>query len=269
MSVSTADLAKAIRHLGLSGRPVGVHCSLRSFGHVDGGAVAIVDAFLDEAATILVPSFSWSFRVVPPRGDRPARNGTTYEFPDRPVAPEPFVPESTAVDSDMGALSSAVVSHPRRQRGAHPLCSFSALGPLAADLVSSQRPNAVWAPLECLVRENGAIVMMGVDLTRLSLVHLAEVKAGRRPFVRWALGPDHAAVRVDVGSCSEGFGSLAPALVEAAAVTQVGDSRWTMLPARESLSRITGMIEELPDVTRCDDGECDRCRDAIAGGPIG
>ncbi len=142
VSVSTAELAKAVRHLGLSGRPVCVHCSLRSFGHVDGGAGAIVDVFLDEAATILVPSFSWSFSVVPPRGDRPARNGTTYQFPSRSVPPEPFVSDSTAVDRDMGALSKAVVSHPSRHRGAHPLCSFSALGPLAADLVSSQRPNA-------------------------------------------------------------------------------------------------------------------------------
>ena len=97
---------------------------------------------------------------------------------------------------------------------------------------------------------------------------LAEVKAGRRPFVRWALGPDHAATKVDVGSCSKGFGSLALAL-EGATVTQVGDSRWTMLSARESLGRLTSMIEEFPNLTSCDDAGCDRCRDAIAGGPIG
>jgi aminoglycoside 3-N-acetyltransferase len=108
---------------------------------------------------------------------------------------------------------------------------------------------------------------MGVDLTRLTLVHLAEVHAGRRPFVRWALDQVRTVVPVDVGGCSDGFGSLAPVLTEAV-VTHVGESRWTMLPARDSLDRITRMIEECPKITQCSDAKCDRCRDAIAGGPM-
>ena len=267
MSVSTAELVEGIKHLDLSGRPVCVHCSLRSFGHVDGGANAMVKAFTDEGATLLVPSFSWAFSAIPPDDDRPERNGTRYEFPDRPVAGEPYTTQSAVVDADMGALSAAVVAHPRRERGFHALCSFAAVGPLASDLLSLQAPNAVWAPLESLVRHNGAVVLMGVDLTRLTLVHLAEVHAGRRPFVRWALDRARTVVPVDVGGCSDGFGNLAPVLAKAV-VTHIGESRWTMLPARDSLGRVKRMIEEFPRITQCDDPECDRCRDAIAGGPM-
>lgn len=266
MSVSTTELVKGIRHLDLSDRPVCVHCSLRSFGHVDGGADAVVNAFTDEGATLIVPSFSWAFSAIPPDEDRPERNGTRYEFPDRPGVGEPYTTQSTVVDADMGALSAAVVAHPRRERGSHPLCSFAAVGPLAFELVSLQTPNAVWAPLESLVRFNGAVVLMGVDLTRLTLVHLAEVHAGRRPFVRWALDRARTVVPVDVGGCSDGFGNLAPVFAEAM-VTHIGESRWTILPARDSLGQVTRMIEEFPRITQCDDPECDRCRDAIAGGP--
>ena len=74
VSVSTAELVEGIRHLDLAGRPVGVHCSLRSFGHVDGGADAVVNALTDEGATLLVPSFSWAFSAIPPDEERPERN---------------------------------------------------------------------------------------------------------------------------------------------------------------------------------------------------
>ena len=57
MSVSTVELVEAVRHLELSGPPVCVHCSLRSFGRVNGGADAVINAFTDEGATLLVPSF--------------------------------------------------------------------------------------------------------------------------------------------------------------------------------------------------------------------
>jgi aminoglycoside N3'-acetyltransferase len=38
MKVTTSDIRLAIRNLGLAGRPLCVHSSLRSFGWVEGGA---------------------------------------------------------------------------------------------------------------------------------------------------------------------------------------------------------------------------------------
>ena len=268
MGVSSSELVESIRRLDLSGRAVCVHASLRSFGHVEGGADAILNAFHSEGATLLMPSFSWRFSVLPPEGDRPARNGTRYEFPDRADVAGPYTPESGVVDRGMGALSASVVAHPMRERGAHPLCSFAALGPGASDLVNSQGPSAVWGPLECLAREEGVVVLMGVGLNRLTLGHLAEVRAGRRPFVRWALDDRGRAARVDVGGCSEGFGDFSQVLGNATTV-EVGTSRWMVLPARESLERMTALIEQVATVTGCGDAECERCCDAIAGGPIG
>ncbi len=268
MGVTSTELREAIQHRGLSGRAVCVHASLRSFGHVDGGAGAILDAFLAEAATLLVPSFSWDFSVTPRADDRPDRNGTRYDYPHRPAAGPPYSSDSGVVDRDMGALSAALVAHPQRARGAHPLCSFSAVGPSASDLLASQGPTAVWAPLERLVQEEGFVVLMGVGLNRLTIGHLADVRAGRRSFVRWALDDHGEASRVDVGGCSEGFAGLEPAL-HATSSAKVGTSRWTVLPARQSLEGMTSLIRQDPTVTCCDDEQCERCIDAIAGGPVG
>src|SRR5439155_25421802 len=67
-TVTSGDLVAGIRRLGLPGRAVCMHSSLRSLGHVVGGAYAVVDAFLAESCTLLVPSFSFRFLVLPPEG---------------------------------------------------------------------------------------------------------------------------------------------------------------------------------------------------------
>jgi len=267
MSVRDRDIVASLSRFGLDCRAVCVHSSLKSFGHVEGGAPAIVRAFLEAESTILVPSFSWSYSASPPSDDRPERNGTGYDVAGAVASTEPFTPASPHVDREMGALSATVVADPRRVRGDHPICSFSALGQRAADLVKPQTLDDVWAPLERLVEVGGAVVLMGVGLTRLTLAHLAEYRAGRRPFVRWAQDSTRRTVRVRVGGCSEGFEGLAPALEDLGISGFVGKSRWLVLPAGESLSRMTDAIHESPTVTRCREAECLRCEDAIARGP--
>ena len=46
---------------------------------------------------------------------------------------------------------------------------------------------------------------MGVDLERLTLLHLAEEMAGRQLFRRWAKDSNGSTIMVEVGGCSEGF----------------------------------------------------------------
>ena len=69
-TVGREEIRAGIRELGLSERPVCVHSSLRSFGKVDGGAATVVEAFVDEGCTLLVPTFSaMIFSIAPPEGD--------------------------------------------------------------------------------------------------------------------------------------------------------------------------------------------------------
>ena len=269
--VSAADIANAARRLGISGLPVCVHASLRSFGWVDEGAPAVVSGLLEEGCTILVPTFSWLFAVPPPANLRRPRNAWDYDSWEASSAGEEriFTPGSNEIDvEDMGAIPASIVSMPQRARGYHPLCSFSAVGPLARQLVTGQRPLHVWAPLEALAKAGGYVMLMGVGLPEMTLLHLAEQHAGRNPFRRWANGPDGAPIEVETGGCSDGFGKLALALRPLQRGCRVGSSRWLAFPALATVEAAAAAIRADPMITHCGRPDCGRCRDAVQGGPV-
>ena len=266
--VSGQAIRAGVRELGLSGLPLEVHSSLGSFGRVEGGAGTFVDALLAEGCTIVVPTFTLpSYLVEPPDAMRLERNGIDYEsFGTAGGGNRVFTPETNDVNATMGAIPAEVLARAERVRGSNPLCSFAALGPLA-DRVQEQRPLDVYAPLRILAAKNGWALLVGVDLRSLTLLHLAEEKAGRRLFRRWANGPDGKPMEVEVGSCSNGFLNLEPILRALARETLVGESRWTAYPAREALAAAAEAIRADPGITHCGDADCLRCRDAVAGGP--
>lgn len=86
-SVTKETIKVGLRKLGLrKGDTVGVHCSLSSFGHVEGGADAVIDALLETVGKqgnvvmsthsanlsedqrtpeMIVIGVSWLFRLLP------------------------------------------------------------------------------------------------------------------------------------------------------------------------------------------------------------
>jgi aminoglycoside 3-N-acetyltransferase len=269
--VTVDDVRAAARRLGLTNRPLCVHSSLRSFGWVDGGAAAILDALLAEGCTVLVPTFSWADYLVDPLPhQQPARNGAAHVQlrRHRPGDDHVYTPAAQALDrADMGAIPAAVLASPGRARGRHPLCSFGAVGPLAGALVAGQTPLRVFAPLEALAAAGGAIVLMGVGLNKMTPLHLAEQRAGRLMFRRWANGLAGAPIEVEVGGCSDGFPRLEPALSWLELRESVGASVWRAYPAAELLDAAALAIRTWPSITHCGRRDCE-CDDAVAGGPL-
>lgn len=270
MVVTRQEIRRAVRALGVAELPLCLHGSLRSFGHVGGGAQAVVRSLLEEGCTLLVPTFSSAFGVAPPPRLRFERNG--WDYASEPArghdSGRVYTPEAPDVDRDMGAIPAAVLGWPGRVRGRHPLDSFTAVGPRASELVAGQSGRDVYAPLEALARAGGFVLLMGVGLERMTLLHLAEKAAGRALFRRWANGPGGEAVDVEVGGCSEGFGKLEPCLRPLMRTVFVGASEWRSLPADGALARAAAAIQADPRVTHCGDSACARCDDAVAGGPV-
>ncbi len=93
-------------------------------------------------------------------------------------------------------------------------------------------------PLKAIAELGGYVVLMGVNFNRLTLIHLAEQMAGRNLFRRWA--KDSKGVTIEVGGCSEGF------------IKEISENA----------------IRNNPLITHCGDSRCDRCNDAVKGGPI-
>jgi aminoglycoside 3-N-acetyltransferase len=269
VTVTRRDLDTGIEKLGLPGRPVCVHSSLRSFGRVDGGADAVIDGMLDAGCTLLVPTHSWGFATSHERGMRPSRNGWDYSLNVAPPAfGGVFSLDSVAIDRNMGAIPRAVLARAEHRRGNHPLASFAAIGPLAAELVGGQRGDDVHAPLRELAQRDGAVVLMGVGLTRMTLLHWAEQVAGREQFRRWARDEQGRTLMVESGGCSEGFNRLAPTLVLVEADVRVGASEWRCFPAGDVVALAAEAIRIDPGITHCEVRTCARCNDAALGGPI-
>jgi len=266
--VTGADIQHALRSLDLSGCCLCVHSSLRSFGWVEGGARAVVDAVLAEGCTLLVPTFT-EFQVSPPPHRRPARNG--YDYSQGAAGGNTsalYSCDMTEIaEEDMGAIPAAVLRMPQRVRGTHPLCSFAAIGPLAHNLITGQAPLDVNAPLRALAETDGFVVLMGVGLEAMTLLHLAEQWAGRALFRRWANDPEGRVVEVETGGCSNGFHALESLLSPLMREAQVGDSRWRVFPAQGVLEAASGAIRRDPMITHCGVSPC-RCDDAVLGGPI-
>jgi aminoglycoside N3'-acetyltransferase len=268
--VTVDDIRTAVRELELDGQSVCLHTSVRSFGPLEQGAHTIVDAFLAEGCTLLVPTFAHGvFGIRPPPDMRPVRNGWDYSQTDigNPPHDRVFDRSTRAVDESMGALPHVLVRRPDRVRGNHPLSSFSAIGPGAAELVHGQSPFDPYAPLRAVAERGGSVVLLGVDLNRMTLIHEAERTAGRTGFRRWVNGADGTTAMVESGGCSEGFGEFEPVLAPCRREVVVGRSRWQVFPARVALERATEAIERDPGITHCG-LRCDRCDDAVAGGPI-
>ncbi|HVF57466.1 MAG TPA: AAC(3) family N-acetyltransferase [Pyrinomonadaceae bacterium] len=264
------DIRGALRSLGLSGEAVCLHSSLRSFGHVEGGAATVVRAFLDEGCTLLVPTFSSAFEINPPPHLRFKRNGWDYDRQSAPgrAADRIYSTEGAEIDGNMGAIPSAVLAWPNRARGGHPLDSFTAVGPLASELVSGQTHGDVYAPLAALKGAGGFVLLAGVGLERMTLLHLAEKEAGRELFRRWANDSAGEPSVVEVGGCSEGFSRLEPHLRTVMRSAVVGRSVWKLFPAGEALALAAAAIRADPRITHCGRAACERCDDAVAGGPV-
>ena len=243
---------------------------MRSFGHVDEGAKGVVLSFLDEGCTILVPSFSSAFALAPPPHLQFERNGWDYhaDHAPPPVSDRIYTHEASDIDREMGAIPAAVVAWPGRVRGNHPLDSFTAVGPRAAELVQGQAPLDVYAPLTALARMGGFVLLMGVGLERMTLLHLVEKESGRSLFRRWANGADGKPGVVEVGGCSEGFGNLEQYLRSVMRTAVVGQSTWKVFAVDQVRRYATAAIRTDPQLTHCGVTGCERCDDAVAGGPI-
>jgi len=270
LGVDEASLRKAFERAGLCGQRAVVHSSLGSLGHVEGGAPALTRALCDTLETLVVPTFSWgegSAECRAPEGEGWLQNGQSPG--DTPGhVPVPFEPAVTPPVRAMGAVPRAVLRLSGVERGSHPLTSFAAIGAHAARYVSEQRPDDPQFPLKQLEVDDGFVVLLGVNLTRCTALHVAEERVGRRPFVRWALSRAGVAEPVRVGGCSEGFERLWPGLSPVFSVVGLGQSQLRIARLSALVSRAAELLAANASITHCPLLACVRCRDALLGGPV-
>lgn len=267
------QLVKAVDELVPPNCPVMVHASLRSFGTpIANGVDTLLDALLTDGRTVLVPAFTEpQFGLIPPAALRPERNGIDYtKLPAAPPESQDpaYVSDCGLINPHLGVLPAALINRVGAVRGEHPLNSFAALGPLADELIGARSAKDVYGPVRKLADHAGTVLLIGVGLNRMTALHLAEQQSGRRLFLRWAKDAEGRTAMFEVGSCSEGFPRLEPALRPYERTAVIADSRWRAYRAKPALDAATAAIAADQGITRCSKSGCLLCRDSIAGGPI-
>lgn len=263
LGTTQKDIQDAVKELCLAGKTLFIHGAIKSFGHLDGGPNSLFSPLLEAGCTLIMPSFTYDPICNPPDGwhqDNIGHRGA-WLF-DQPT---PFNGDANTIEKDMGALAKALLQHPQRCRSQHPVNSFTGVGPKAADIIDGQTYQDVYGLYR--IDEEALVVTMGVGLTSVTPIHFAEQLAGRTLFQRWAQvltsqGPK--AVQVSIGSCSNGFGQLAPFVASIAQQAKVGQSQWQVYPLQTLVSLCQQQIVAEPAITHCPDKSCIRCQDAIA-----
>ena len=166
MVVTKGEIVRGLRQLGLAaGHRVLVHSSLRSFGYVEGGVEAVIDALLEAVSpggTVLVPTLT---------GDETLS----------PANPPVYDPLRTPCWT--GRIPETFRQRPDAVRSLHPTHSVAAIGAdavaLTQDHIDSVTPCDERSPYGKLTRREGSyILLIGVGHEVNTTFHCVEEMVG-------------------------------------------------------------------------------------------
>ena len=238
--LTRSDLAAGLAALGLKrGDVVLVHSSLSSLGQVEGGADAVVDAFLQvlgDSGTLLVPIFG-----------------------------------------DFGAISDAVKLRPDAVHSIHPKARVAAVGGHAEEICrdhwKAETAHGEDTPYVRIADLGGYVCLLGVDQDRNTTLHAVESLL-RLPYLRttqevtfstpggevtksWPFFPGPHRDFIGLDHILRERGILRTA--------RIGDSVVRLMKSRETIDCLLEMGRLDPAFALCDNPNCDDCVGQRAG----
>lgn len=248
-------LVSAFQTLGIQGKPVIAHASLRPFGYIHGGPEAVVAAMLDSFAGVIMPTHTYKTKIIPDLG--PPNNGIIYGngiYKNKMAVP--FTLE-LPVDPMMGILPEALRKHPSAIRTAHPILSFAGVN--ADEALFTQTLYEPLAPIGVLAEQDGWVVLINVDHTVNTSIHYAEKLAGRKQFVRWALVDDRVVECPNYPGDSMGFESIEEHLRGDTRRVEMGRACIEAVPLKRLFEVVRGLLRKDPLALLCERTDCERC----------
>lgn len=249
MTVTRAELRGGLRALGLeTDDRVIVHSSLSSLGWVESGAETVVDALLDvvgSGGTVMVPTFTTGDKELP------------FDCAETP--------------SVTGRITEELRTREGAVRSAHPTHSVAAVGADAESLTRDHEPTnslGPGSPMHRLIEDSGSILLLGVDHTSNSSVHVAERLADLpyRDQTRTVpmVDGDNGEVRTvttNAVHCSYGFDAVEVVARRAGLLAQgpIGEANVQLMDGQALLDELVGVLETVRNLLLCADPGCDRC----------
>jgi len=234
------------------------HVNMTALGQVEGGEEAVKNAILIAAGTVVMPAFTYQTQIVPQLG--PPDNALEYGTGDAINAKAEIFRPDLPVHPDCGSVAEALRRTPGTLRSIHPILSFVANGPHAREALASQTRQNPLAPIAWLEAHDGYVLLMGVDQRENYALHLAEQRAGRKTFVRWALTIDDIEELPNIPGCMEGFNAIWRELISLISATKIGLARCELIPLRDMLDYAERRISNDPVFMLCDKPSCLSCR---------
>jgi aminoglycoside 3-N-acetyltransferase len=255
--ITREQLAADLSRLGLQSRDVVFfHSSLKSLGWVDGGAEAVIDAFLDVVGPeglIIVPTLTATLA----EGD-----STRFAF------------DPSETPSRVGRITDALWRRPNARRSGHPTHSIAAIGRRAEELVRGHEHTSTFGqdgPYRRYVDWGAKILFLGVDFRCNTTLHAIEDWLDL-PYLQTAQarvkGPDGQPRVADVTKSPLGDrdfyrqNSKVERLLGKSGLVRRGkvaeaDARW--LPSQEMVEVVVTGIYDRPDLLLCDRESCEFC----------
>jgi aminoglycoside 3-N-acetyltransferase len=243
--VTRQEIAAGLHALGLPERArVLVHSSLKSLGHVQGGADTVIDAILDvigSGGTLVVPTLTFGgFELA----------GRRFDARTQP--------------SETGRITETVRLRPEARRSLHPLSSAAALGAEAKEITTGHddTPCGPGSPYWQLWERAGYTLFLGVDFACNSLFHVAE-EIVAPAYLSYDVEGDIPVTDIDgntrIGTyrryaCSRlgiqrHLGKMGRLYIEAGIVhtVQIGAARVHLLPARDNVGLAVELLQRDPE----------------------
>jgi aminoglycoside 3-N-acetyltransferase len=260
--ISFREFVHTFREVGLNpGQPVIVHASLAAVGEIRGGVETVLGALLTVTKGVMAPTFTYKTMIIPEVG--PENNACDYgSGKDRNRMAEFYRPDMPA-DPLMGALPEAIRRYPAARRSTHPLLSFAGIH--VDEALNAQSLPEPMAPIGVLARQNGLVVLIGVNHTANTSIHYAERLAGRKQFIRWALTPQGVRECPDFGGCSDGFEQATPFLEPITRAGKIGQATVRAIQLGPMIQTLTDLIQKQPMALLCSkaDERCESVRRSL------
>ena len=254
--LSFRDLVTGFRQLDIDHQKPGIiHASLSSFGEIRGGAETLLGALVSTFSSILSPTFTYKTMIIPETG--PENNGIKYGSGKNLNRMAEFFTADMPADRLMGVISEKIRLHIQAQRSMHPILSFSGIN--VPEAISSQTLEDPLSPVQWLVDQQGYVLLLGVDHTVNTSIHLAEQLVGRKSFVRWALSEDGILECPRFPGCSRGFNQITPYIERITSSVQVGNASVHAIPVREMVKILLPVLQTDPKALLCETEDCERC----------
>lgn len=251
-----SDLRHAFDRLGLAGRPVIAHASLKNFGSIQGGPRALIQALVASFNGVIMPTFTYKTMVTP--GVGPPNNGIAYgNDKDLNKMAEPFRLDMPP-DKMMGILPRQLLHEKGVTRASHPILSFA--GYRADDILLTQTLFDPLAPVGALAERDGWVILINVDHTVNTSIHYGEKLAGRRQFVRWALTPGRIVECPGYPGDSSGFNAIEEHILPHTRRVDLENGAFIQaVPLKRLLDVTVELIKKDPLALLCQREDCERC----------